>query len=259
MANALGDYCAKKNFMKTSYAKRLGLPIDRSQKSSVSVGSGKQISTTGTVETWFRFKNERKAYSLIFHLIPDCIHDVILGKPFLRATETFASRVNQLLRVVKRAVNGLMPRHFLYLGDNAPRFTGQLNGHTQEALADSGCKVLIMDEDYARSIDVPIMANEENRLQLRFADNSTAMTSGMTFGVSWKFDHQGTSTTHLLDFHVLKNNPAAVILSDDILFSTNAYSEYDCYLIDEDDDDDEAYFLAIDIDTKNNCNGKHWF
>jgi hypothetical protein len=43
----------------------------------------------------------------------------------------------------------------------------------------------------------------------------------------------GVSGEHDLDIHILKNAPAAVILSDDFLFGTNAFSKYDCYLLDE--------------------------
>jgi hypothetical protein len=257
-ANALGDYGAKKNFMKTSYAKQLGLVIDGRKKVSVALGSGQQVTTTGAVETWFRFKDEHKAYLLVFHLLPNCIHDVILGKRFLKATETFKSGANYLRRVVKRISSFTTP-HFLYLGDSAPRFTGLLNGWRQEALADSGCKVPIMDEDYARFLGLRIQTDSQNRVRLRFADNSTAMTSGMSKGVSWTFGYDGSSHSHQLDFHILKNAPAAVILSDDFLFGTNAFSEFDCYLLDEDDEDDEddeAYFLAIDLALDNVCTGK---
>jgi hypothetical protein len=53
---------------------------------------------------------------------------------------------------------------------------------------------------------------------------------------------------YTLDFHILKNAPAAVILSDEFLFGTNACAEYDCYLIDEDDEDEDAQFFVIDLD-----------
>jgi hypothetical protein len=254
--NALGDTCAKKNFMRSEYAARLGLRIDHTAVSTVYVGSGRQVTTIGTVKTLFRFVNEPETYELVFHLIPDCIHDVILGKAFLKATRTFSLLVNLVRRVVERVISGLSDYHCLYLGTSAPTFTGLINGQKQQALADSGCKVLIMDEDYARSAGLPIIDDAQNRTRLRFADGSTSMTSGMTYAVDWQFGPSpgDTDKVHSLDFHILKNAPASVILSDELLFDTNAFAEFDCYLVDEDDEDDDAYFLLISVDHSHNNN-----
>ncbi|KAJ4366346.1 hypothetical protein N0V83_007982 [Neocucurbitaria cava] len=72
----------------------------------------------------------------------------------------------------------------------------------------------------------------------------------MTFGVRWEFGPGDAGTEHNLDFHILKGAPADVILSDEFIFGTNEFIEYDCYLVDEDEDDEEtdAYFFAIQID-----------
>lgn len=85
------------------------------------------------------------------------------------------------------------------------------------------------------------------------------MTIGMTYGVTWQFGHDGSSEEHILDFHVMKNAPAPVVLSDELLFATNAYVDFDGYLVDEDNDDDaDAYFVAIDVD-RNHCSQGLYF
>jgi len=253
--NALGDYCAKQNFMKEDFALRLGLPIDRRNTQNVTIGSGKKISTTGTVNSLFCFQNEDRLYSLTFSILPNCIHNVILGKSFLKATETFSNILNKAHRVKERILNGISCRHLLYLGGSAPRFEGLLNGKPQEALADSGSKVLLMDEDYARNIGLPIITGKDHT-RLMFADGSSARTSGMVYGVQWEFGCGGSHDFHFLDFHVMKNAPANVIFSDTFLFDTEAYSQYECYLVDDDDEDDEAFFFAIDIDQRYIRQGK---
>jgi hypothetical protein len=258
--NALGDYCAKFNFMREDYAHRLGLLIDRHQTHKVIIGSGKTTSTTGTAITTFRFQGESQSYPLTFHLLPNCIHNVILGKPFLKATRTFSNLIHFASRVKQRIMKGITQHHLFYLGDSTPRFQGLINGIPQEALADSGAKVMIMDEDYARSIGLYINSGSEHRIKLRFADNSTAYTSGMTHDVEWEFGFGEHSDPHLLDFYVLKNAPANVILSDMFLFGTKAFSQYDCYLVDDDDEDDDGYdvfFFAIDIDNSHLNRGEY--
>lgn len=67
----------------------------------------------------------------------------------------------------------------------------------------------------------------------------------MTLDVEWEFGNDGNSKKYKMDFHILKNAPAAVILSDDFPFETKAYYEYDCFLVDEDDED---IFFAIDFE-----------
>lgn len=251
LTDALGDYCARYNFMNEQYAQQKELHIDWGQTTEVSIGNGKKVTTSGVVTTPFRFHDETGDYYITFHLLRNCIHDVILGRPFLKATRTFSAIANCTRRVKSRIVQGLRRRHFLYLGDSMPRFQGLINGKPEFGLADSGAKVMVMDEDYARSRSLYICSGD--RTELVFADGSTAHTCGIAYGVRWEFG-TGSETAdeiegrkeHRLDFHILKNAPANVIFSDSFLFGTEAYSKYNCFLVDDDDEDDEAYFFAID-------------
>jgi hypothetical protein len=257
LVDALGDYCAKRNFMREDYATHLHLDIDRNQSFEVTIGNGKKVKTTGVARTTFQFKDEKEDYPLLFHVLPNCIHNVILGKGFLKATSTFSNLVNKARRVKERILTGITHRHLLYLGDSAPRFTGFINGIREvDALADSGAKVMVMDEDYATSLGLEINRSRRHRTPLRFADNSTAHTSGMALGVQWQFGHGSEGPLYLLDFHVLKNAPANVILSDEFLFGTDAFSQYECFLVDEDDEDDDAFFFAIDVDANQSHRGE---
>ncbi|RYP51148.1 hypothetical protein DL768_003495 [Monosporascus sp. mg162] len=253
--NALGDYGAKKNFIKEEYAVSLGLPVNRDVVCKVTVGNGKTVSTTGAVTAPFRFSGERHRHDIKFHLLPDCIHDVILGKSFLKLTETFTNLFNFSRRVKERVVRGISQFHLLYLGTSSPMFEGSINGRPQTALADSGAKVLVMDEAYARSIGASIHTGANHRTSLKFADNSIANTSGMAYEVEWRFGRNGEFTSpYWLNFHILKNAPANVILCDTFLFDNEAFSRYRDYLVDNDDDhedgDDKSHCFAIDIDRK---------
>ena len=251
---AIGDYGAKGNFIKEEYAARLGLlPINRSVGRKVTVGGGKEVTTVGTATAPFRFKGEYGVHDLKFYLLPNCIHDVILGKSFLKFTETFSILSNFYRRVKERVVRGISQFHLLYLGASSPMFEGSINGQPQTGLADSGAKVLVMDEAYAQSIDVPVHIGHEHRTRLKFADNSIADTSGMAYDVEWRFGRDGEFTSpYRLNFHILENAPANVVLCDTFLFDNEAFSRYHPYLIDNDDDyedeDDEFHCFAIDID-----------
>lgn len=82
-------------------------------------------------------------------------------------------------------MQGLSRHHLLYLGDSTPRSEGLVNEMLEYGLVDSGAKVMIMDEDYARSMKLPIFYT--HRTKLVFADGSTAYTSGMVYNVKWVF------------------------------------------------------------------------
>jgi hypothetical protein len=128
----------------------------------------------------------------------------------------------------KRVLKGLSKHRLFYLGDSAPNFTGLVNGRRSDALGDSGSNVLVMDEDHARSLGLQILTEKAHRSRLIFVDSSMAYTSGLTKSVRWQFDFSGNRHGHFLDFHVLKNAPAEVILSDSFLFETEAFSQYEC-------------------------------
>lgn len=252
--NALGDYGASRNFMREDYAIRHGFSINRTKSSNTTVGSGKQIKTVGTATATFKFTGEKEIHQLKFHLLPNCIHDVIIGKAFLKLTNTFSNTANFLRRVKQRIVNGISHFHLLYLGASTPMFEGTINGLEQTALADSGSKVLVMDERYARSIGLEIHRGHRHRTILTFADNSVATTVGMAYNVEWRFGRDDQlSSPHFLNFHILKNSPADVILNDSLLFETQAFSRYQSFLIDDDvdfeeyeDEDVQVYVFAID-------------
>lgn len=116
---------------------------------------------------------------------------------------------------------------------------------------------MIIDEDYAHGIGLPIKRERECRTRVQFADGSTAETSGMIYGVEWRFGPGVCEQRYQLDFHVLKNSPAKVILKDSLLYETKAFSEFDCYLIDDDEEeeDGDACFFVINLATKYLQNG----
>lgn len=259
--NALGDTCAIHNFMSPKCAVSLGLNVKPTTSELVAIGSGARVKTTGVVATWYRFRDEpEKSYPLLFHILPNSVQDIILGRTFLKVTETFTCTINRLRRVKKTVLKTLKQHRLLYLGDRAPKFLGLLNGTFVDALADTGSNVLVMDEDFARERGLFVVRGREHRTRLMFADGTTKMTSGVTRKMSWQFGASPDSPKHLLEFHVLKNSPTPVILNDSLLFDTNAYEAYDRYLVDEEydseSDEEEAYLFHIGYDFSYDAQGE---
>lgn len=252
---ALGDTGAKHNFMRVSTARKWRLSVDLMMKRKVIVGSGKEVESPGTATAWFRFPREPQTYQLVFQLLPECVHDVILGKSFLKLSKTFTDAANFVKRVKERVIQGLQHFDLLYIsGSTGPMFEGSLADKYQRALADTGAKVAVLDEDHAQKLGISFDVGFEHCNTLRFADDSRATTSGTAYGVPWRFGND--SMFYNLDFHVLKDAPAEVILPDTLLLDTMAFSKYAEFLIDDDDDgDDFSHCFLIDQDLKRQIQG----
>jgi hypothetical protein len=117
-----------------------------------------------------------------------------------------------------------------------------------EALGDSSAKGLFMSEAYALFRNIDIVQDPSQEVVVQFADGSTRKTQGMAYNVTWEYGLRGQVNEHILDFHVLRDAPANVILSDEFLYDTEAFTAYDRYLIDEDEEEDgEGHLFAIKL------------
>lgn len=86
--SAFPDTGAGANFMSFSYAETHGLTIDSTAKNLIRLGNGSVVSTLGTVISTFLFAGEKHSHNLSFNILSTSVHEVILGSPFLRLTET---------------------------------------------------------------------------------------------------------------------------------------------------------------------------
>lgn len=253
VTTALADYCAKYNFVSSEYATELMLPIDRCDTVNVTIGSSKIIQTLGTISTRFSFQGEDSFHDLTFHVLQDCLQKVVLGKPFLKASQTFSNAKNFAARI-KRSVEKMVSRHHMFfLGESTPSFTGSVNGVHSRALADTGSNALVMDRAYARRNGIVIDPGPRSRLF--FADGSQKYTRGIARGVKWRFGPGPDAEEHLLDFHILRNAPANIVLSDSFLFKTQAFSKYSDCLSDGEGQDEHGYLCLMTRDSTYNPKG----
>lgn len=130
-------------------------------------------------------------------------------------------------------------------------FKRELNGQFEYAFTDTGEKVLIMDEEHVLRLGLDIVTDPQHRTSLQFADDSTALTFGMVYGIRWQYGDGVNGERHLMNFHILKNAPTAIILREDFLLrqGRNAFAEYSCYVIDNQSKDDLAGCFVIERDT----------
>jgi hypothetical protein len=227
------DTGAEVNVIAESLATDLSLTIDGYSETTLRLASGRIVKTKGTVEVPWRYDGERKTYNLICHVLANCTSNLILGSKFLGMD--FKSRLKKYLRPVTSLLGARL------LGTERKRVQGYLNGNKSYALPDFGSDVLLISGSYARRHGLTVDRSAQRRIELAYPDGSRGYTNGVVDDISWSFgDEYMESTTYMKSFHVLERLPVDIILSNDVLYESNAYTEFSRYFFDLDDDSIEA-------------------
>ncbi|KAL3462801.1 hypothetical protein BJX64DRAFT_258608 [Aspergillus heterothallicus] len=183
------------------------------------------------VEVPWRFAGEQKSHLVPCWILPGSLHSLILGSPFLRATETLTRYISRIKSRLARTPK--IPRFYL-LGEENQRLVGYLNGTLTRALPDTGSDLMLVQRAYAMQAKMTVDNDPDKALQVEFADGSTAWTSGVVHDTVWNV---GRSSVRC-DFHVLDDLCVDVVLSNQYLFKNNAFSEFEEYFIDSNSEED---------------------
>ena len=144
--SALADSGATQNAISLEYAKERKMSIEKTP-CSFKQGNSSVVKSIGTVMVEYAFAEDpSKLYKLQCHVLPHCIYDLILGNPFLIATETLSVHRRRLTECLFSVVN----MFHLNLLDNGCQFLeGRLaDRSTIYALLDTGAERNVMDLKY---------------------------------------------------------------------------------------------------------------
>ena len=97
---------------------------------------------------WSFAEKPKETFKLNFHVLPNCIYDVILGRPFLTITETLSKYRRRFTECVFSMFNVL---RFGFLGDTRQVLEGSLgetqaDKHSVLAGLDTGAECNVMSE-----------------------------------------------------------------------------------------------------------------
>jgi hypothetical protein len=97
---------------------------------------------------------------------------------------------------------------------------------------------MIISKRFTKRLGLQIRTGEEYATELEFVDDSIMRTSGMVLSVDWRFFSDTTYSSPVpCDFHVLKDLPCDVVLSNEFLYDNQVFSDYrDCFFDLEDSD-----------------------
>jgi hypothetical protein len=211
------------DIMSHDYAKRNHFKINSSTKGKLRTARGSQVNTLGTVSRTVRFPGEPEEYIREFHVLPKCVHDIILGSPFLRLTQTFTKFRH---RIVKK-LRGMSPRHRVCLtGSSQEMLSGWANGQSILALPDTGSDICLMSLRYARERGYRVDTDPKHLQMLEFVDGSTAETSGRVEGFQWEFDGSDIQL-HIPEIHVLEGLRTDLLLGYGFLEESDAFGTHE--------------------------------
>lgn len=248
------------DIMSYDYAKRNHFEINSSTKGKLRTARGAMVNTLGTVSRPIRFAEESKTYIREFHVLPKCVHDIILGSPVLRLTQTFTKFRHRILNKLR----GLSSRHRVcFTGSSQQMLAGWANGQSVLALPDTGSDICLMSAQYARERGYRVDTDPRHRQLLEFVDGSTAETLGRVEGFQWKFDKSDIQL-HTPEIHVLEDLQTDLLLSYDFLMHTDAFSTHEELFVDIEPHDkhvDEMFgwlACAIKLVTFSKIRGQGW-
>ena len=148
--SVIADTGAMANVISAAYAKQRNMTIDTSS-SSFELGNSSLVDSLGTVTIDYAFAEEpSKIFTLVCHVLPHCIYDLILGNAFLVATETMSKYRRRLTECIFSVANVF---HLGFLGNCRQFLEGTLaDQYVAYAIPDTGAERNVMDLRYVSSV-----------------------------------------------------------------------------------------------------------
>lgn len=196
----------------------------------VQLASGKTVTPTTMALIPWRFEGESQVHNLACLVLPKCAHDLILGDSFLRMTETLTKFKTRIVMTLRSLGSRLLRLNYMGSGlepaaRERRRMWGSLDGEAVAALPDSGSDIMAVSAEYARRRGWRVDRGREKRVEVEFADGSTAWTKGVVSGLEWEFG--GTGGKVRSDFYVLEGLPVDVVFSSDFVFDHDVYGRHE--------------------------------
>ena len=223
-SSAFPDTGSDQNLLSRDYAHRNGIAIapDSNGTTHIKSADGRLIPTIGTAQVSWSFDDSpHEQYMLVFHVLNQCVHDVLLGHPFLLETNT--TTLNRIKRYTVNATSlsstGAVYDIHAASGIRPGQCTidGHLAGESIKTLADTGAQVNIISLAYAQARNFKLDITGD-RGTFRFIDGSE-VPSIATVNAVWI---SSDKKQYNLKFEVLIGSSYDVILGQKHIYGTKA-------------------------------------
>lgn len=223
---AFPDSGADESFVSAAFASELGMKGKRRSQREIRLANQKIVQSPGYVDLTWKFDGEDRSQTLKCWILPGCVHELIIGNGFMRASKTLTKFLD---RIKSKILPSRKPKVRL-LGCEQQRLWGSLNGSDIAALPDTGSDIMLVSPAVAARHNMTVDTKPEHCLDIEMADGSRDRTMGCAKDVPWTVGNQ----TVRADFYVLQNLSVDVVLSKDYLFENNIFADHE-----------DAFFDAI--------------
>ncbi|PGH23555.1 hypothetical protein AJ80_02335 [Polytolypa hystricis UAMH7299] len=211
------------NAISREFVRQQKWPFQRSTNfTPVNLPGNRSATPLGIIELPWTFDGESTTHNLVFHVLPKCAHPVILGREFLKSSQTLSKKF--IHRIKKKVVDGTEWNRLFLLDSPHEKTWGTLNGSSACALADTGSDVMIISLNFAKSLNLDIKRGSAYTEWLQLVDGSTKRSAGMIMSAG-----NDGGIKYLSDFVVLDGIDCDVILSNDFLLDRQVFSAYDLF------------------------------
>lgn len=165
-SSAFPDTGSDQNLLSRDYARRNNIAIvpDGNGTTHIKSADGRLIPTIGTAQVSWSFDDSpHEKHMLVFHVLEQCVHDVLLGHPFLLETNT--TTLNRIKRYNATSSNSAGAVYDIHaasgLRPGQCTIDGHLAGEAIKTLGGTGAQVNIMSLAYAqvRNFQLDITGN----------------------------------------------------------------------------------------------------
>ncbi|KAL5328855.1 hypothetical protein ACEPPN_002363 [Leptodophora sp. 'Broadleaf-Isolate-01'] len=224
---AFPDSGSDYNLASSDYISRNNHPYIE-QQLEITLPNGNTAITEGVAHLEWSFEDvPGEVHKLQFHILKNCVHDILLGNPFLELTQLNTANQHRIKeRVSKEVTAGNSPVYDCHLVGNTKqwiknRMHGELNGQRMALIPDSGCRVNVISLALARALGKEIKYSGE-RGTFRFIDGSTAPSLGVV-QMTWRPDH--SNEEYVLKFEIMEDCNG-IILGQKFLYGNQAFVKH---------------------------------
>ncbi|KAG4436819.1 hypothetical protein IFR05_007709 [Cadophora sp. M221] len=215
------------NLASSDYISRNNHPYIEKQL-EIALPNGNKVITAGVAHLEWSFEDApQEVHKLEFHILKNCVHDILLGNPFLELTQlNTANRHRIKKRVSKETSTGNNQVYDCHLVGNTKqwiknRMHGELNGQRRALIPDSGCCVNVISLAQTRALGKEIKYSGE-RGTFRFIDGSTEPSLGVV-QMKWRPDQ--SNEDYMLNFEIMEDCNG-IILGQKFLYGNGAFVKH---------------------------------
>jgi hypothetical protein len=223
-ATAFPDTGSDQNLLSLDYVRRNNIPIISGLecKTLIKSADGRLIPTIGQARLPWSFDDSQDdGHILVFHVLEHCVHDVLLGHPFLLETNTTTSNriKRRTVHISSSSSTGAVYDIHAAAGLRSYQcmVDGRLAGKEVAALADTGAQVNIMSLSCAQAMGLKLDMTG-HRGTFRFIDGNEAPSIASVNAMWTSSDNK----QYNLKFEVLIGSLYDVILGQKHVYTTKA-------------------------------------